>query len=166
MLKIYIYIPILFCLLNNIIVDNRIINTENEVKKMNDIEIILENTMPFLEQQILKNNEFHPIAASININNDFSFHASNDPELNSDETITYFKDIFSNNRNEYQTVAIFYNITTTDIETNIKNDAIAVFVESKNLDEAYNLVYKYIISDSKTIDYIGSYKTSEKKQLL
>ena len=48
----------------------------------------------------------------------------------------------------------------------IKNDAIAVFVESKNLEEAYNLVYKYIISDSKSIDYIGSYKTSEKKHLL
>jgi hypothetical protein len=69
------------------------------------------------------------------------------------------------NENDYLTVAIFYDVTVINPNTNLKTNAVAVFVETKNEHQAFTFYYPYKLSAENKLTFNTSWKTSQEQEI-
>ncbi len=127
---------------------------------MNDIEKLLDSTMPFLEGLIKKHGEFFPLASAIKTNDSIAQVGTYDGDDRplSDKLIADLKNALRAKRNDYRTIAIFYDVKVVDPSTKVKTDAIAVFVETKNDDSAFTFYYPYTLTTDKELIFSNPWK--------
>ena len=133
---------------------------------MNDIKRLLNSTMPLVKELLEKYGEFYPLASAIKINDSIAQVGTNngDEKPLSKNLILEIKKALKHKKDTYKTIAIFYDITTVDPDTNVKIDAIAVFVENKNNDFAFTFYYPYTLKNKKLI-FLDPWKSEIEKEI-
>src|SRR5579863_994205 len=110
---------------------------------MNDVERLLDSTMPFVEDLLKKYGEFFPVASAVETDGNivqFGTYDGDEKPL-SDKLITDFKTIFKAKRDDYKVVMIFYDVRVVNPKSEQLIDAIAVFVETKYDKDAYTFYF-------------------------
>ena len=127
---------------------------------MDDIEQLLNNTFPFVEDLLQKHGEFYPLASVVNNSGEIVNVGAYDGDDNplSDIVIADLKKGVIAKQSEYRTVSIFYDAKVVDPNTNLKTDAIVVLVESKNKEIAYRFFYPYELTKDSKLIYSKSWK--------
>jgi len=136
---------------------------------MNYIEELLDAIFPFVEEQLLKNGEFYPVAAAMKPGDDIELFGSwgGDDKPSSEDLIENLKAGFKEaaKKGEYKAVAVIYDVTVSDPGTNEKANAIAALVENNTDAEAFTLYYIYTLTDDKTLEYGDSWRSDKEKEI-
>jgi hypothetical protein len=136
-------------------------------KAMNDIEKLLDSTIPFVEELIIKHGEFFPLASAIKTNDIVVQVGTYDRDERplSDKLIVDLKRALRAKRNDYKTIAIFYDVRVVDPDSKVKTDAIAVFVETKNDVSAFTFYYPYSLTNDKQLRFSNPWKNEIDKEI-
>jgi hypothetical protein len=134
---------------------------------MNDIERLLDSTFPFVENLLTKCGEFFPLASAIKTDDTIAEVGTYFEEEKpiSDKVIAQLKKSFRAKKEDYKTIAIFYEVRVVNPNTNLKTDAVAVFVETKNEDTSYIFYYPYIFKTDKQLVFSDSWKEKNNKEI-
>jgi hypothetical protein len=134
---------------------------------MNDIEKLLDITMPFVEELLKNHGEFFPLASAVMTNDSIAPVATYDGNERplSDNLIVDFKEVFRANKDDYKTIAIFYDVRVNDPDTKVNTDAVAVFIESKNDYSAFKFYYPYTLTKDKPLTFSNPWKTTTPKEI-
>ena len=134
---------------------------------MDDIEILLNDTMPFVEDLLKKYGEFFPVASAIKIDGSVALMGTydGDEKPSADKLIADFKTAFKADRDDYRAITIFYDVSVVNPDTGQKGDAIAVFVETKNDDDAYTFYFSYSLISNEELEFNNSWKNIEAKEI-
>ena len=134
---------------------------------MNDIEKILHSTMPFVEGLLKENGEFFPLASAIKTNDSIAQVGTYDGEDRplSDKVIADLKKAFRAKKDEYKTIAIFYDVRVVDPDSKVKTDAVAVFIETKNDHSAYTFYYPYSLTKDNELTFANPWKNKAKSEI-
>ena len=134
---------------------------------MNDIEKLLDSTMPFVEGLLNKHGEFFPLASAIKTNDSIAQVGTYDGDDRplSDKLIADLKQAFRAKKDDYKTIAIFYDVRVLDPDTNVKTDAIAVFVETKKDNSAFTFYYPYTLTKDKQLTFSNPWKNKTNKEI-
>ncbi|MBC7439046.1 MAG: hypothetical protein H7250_03560 [Flavobacterium sp.] len=131
---------------------------------MNEIQKILEATLPFVKTLLYDYGEFYPLAAVVNIDKKveqiLEFDGNNIKFPKSVSVLENLKKELNSKSENFIAVAIFYEVRL--IEKNI--DAIAVFVEDKLENSAYTFYYPYKIEQNE-FKFCDSWKTLQSKEI-
>jgi hypothetical protein len=131
---------------------------------MNDIQNILDEIFPFVERLLKEYGEFYPIAAVVNVEQKVKHIILEEDQENdfpeSTSVIAELKKELRWRKNEFQAIAIFYDVKVKEEQT----DAIAVFVEHKKEMEAHTFYYPYELIGNDLI-FGKSWKAIEKRQI-
>jgi hypothetical protein len=131
---------------------------------MNDIQNILDETFPFVESLLKEYGEFYPLSSAVNNEQKVEHVILEEDEENdnpkSNSVIAELKKELRWRKNEFLAIAIFYDVKLKEKQT----DAIAVFVEHKEIKEAYTFYYPYELIDNNLI-FGESWKVIEKMQI-
>jgi hypothetical protein len=137
--------------------------------EMEDFEILLESTFPFIKKMLSEHGEFYPLASAIDKNDKIvSIGSSDGTEMpNSNDLFLLLKKAFKEDaiNGKYKSIAIFYDVEVTDPNTNEKSNAIAVFLENKNDKSAYNFFYTYILTNDGNIEFKESWRNEVEKEI-
>ena len=134
---------------------------------MSDTERLLETTLPFVEDLLKKYGEFFPLASAVQNNDSISevtTYDGNEKPL-SNKVIADLKKTLKESKNKYKTVAIFYDVKAINPNTNIKSEAVAIFIEQKTDSTAYTLYYPYILTTDKKIKLLDPWKSKADKEI-
>jgi hypothetical protein len=134
---------------------------------MNDVERLLDNTFPLVEDLLKNYGEFFPIASAIKIDDTIAqvgTYDGNDKPL-SNKVISDLKNAFKAKVKDYNAIAIFYDVKVVNPNTKLKTDAVAVFAETKNEDTAYVFYYAYSLTDNKQLIFSDSWKSKNGKEI-
>jgi hypothetical protein len=134
---------------------------------MNDIERLLDSTFPLVEELLKNYGEFFPIASAIKIDDTIAQVGTykEDEKPLSNEVITDLKNAFKAKVNSYKIIAIFYDVKIINPNTNIKTDAVAVYVETKIGETAYVFYYPYSLTNDKQLTFSDSWKIKNGKEI-
>ena len=134
---------------------------------MNDIERLLNSTIPFVEDLLKKYGEFFPVASAVKTDGSIVQVGAYDGDEKplSDKLITDFKTTFKAKRDDYRAVMISYDVSVINPRSEQKVDAIAVFVETKNDNEAYTFYYSYSLTSDKELEFSNSWKSLKEKEI-
>lgn len=116
-----------------------------EQQEIDDVQSLINIFFPFSEELIVKFGEFYPYAGATTTGGEFvsvGFHEA-DGHPPSEKVIANLKDTLKKDCAKFLVAAIFYEVKTKDTETGTSEDAIAVFVEHKDGDKAYEFFYPY-----------------------
>lgn len=116
-----------------------------EKQEIEDIQALINIFFPFAEELIIKFGEFYPYAGATTTEGEFvsvGFHEEN-KHLSLEKVILSLKNSLKEGSEKYIVAGIFYNARTKDAETGESQDAIAVFVETKSGESAYEFFYPY-----------------------
>ena len=127
---------------------------------MNEIQIILDTTFPFVKSLLKDYGEFYPLASALNIERNVEQILLEEDEENdlpkSTSVIGELKKEIRWKRNQFLAIAIFYDVKLKEKET----DAVAIFVENEEESEAYTFYYPYKIIDNIPV-FSDSWKVKE-----
>jgi hypothetical protein len=136
--------------------------------EMTEVGFLIDKSFPFVEELLKKYGEFYPFSFALNIDNTVAGvgHYDGNDNPDSQTVINGLKQTLKQEagKNIIKAVTIFYDMKTTDPKTNQKTDAVAVFVEHKDGQEAYTFYYPYKLTDKKELilsESIGSATTKE-----
>ncbi len=120
---------------------------------MNNFERLLNSTLPFVIELLKENGEYFPLASAIKTNDSIAQVGTYDGDEMplSIKLITDLKNAFRAKSEDYKTIAIFYDVSVLDPNTNLKKDSIAVFLENKTDSKSYIYYYPYILTSDKEI---------------
>ena len=120
---------------------------------MDNIKKLIETNLPFVESLLTEYGEFYPLASAINNSNDIqqigTYFGKEEPTSN--EILTELKNAFRSKKDDYKAVAIFYDVRVLNPNTNLKTDAIAVFIEIKKEDNGFMFYFPYQLADRQLI---------------
>ena len=136
-------------------------------KNMNDIERLLNTTLPFVEDLLKKYGEFYPVAGAVKMDDSISqigTYDGNEHPL-SEDVIESLKKGALAYQSDYKAFAIFYNVSIMDSASKEKIDAIAVLVESRNVDESWTLYYSYTLTGHQ-LSFCESWRIEKKREIL
>src|SRR5205085_506929 len=113
---------------------------------------------PFVEDLLKKYGEFYPVGCAVTIKDSIAQigEYNGDEHPLSNTVIADLKAAFRGRKDDYKSIAIFYDVRVVNPKTNIKTDAIAVFAESKNEATAYIFYYPYVLTTDKQLTYADS----------
>ena len=134
---------------------------------MKDIERVLNVAFPFVEKLLLEYSEFYPFAYSIKTNDEISSVNTwdgNDFPMSNDVILELKKGIKSNIE-DYQLIAVFYDVRVVSPYDDVKSDAIAVEIEEKGKDKSFYFYYPYKLTESNSIVYSKSWRHDKEKEL-
>jgi hypothetical protein len=133
---------------------------------MNEIQTIINVTLPFVKSLLKDYGEFYPMASASNHKGEVvqvlleEVDDENDfPKSNS--VIGELKKELHSKRTEFVAIAIFYDVKLKESQT----DAIAILVEHKEEKQAYTFYYPYKIVDN-TLEFADSWKVIENMEIL
>ncbi len=138
-----------------------------EAQEIEDIQSIINIFFPFAEELIIKFGEFYPYAGAITTENEFvsvGFHEEN-KHLSSEKVLASLKDTLKKGSQQYIVGIIFYEVKTKDAATGEIQDAIAVFVEHKSGQNAYEFFYPYKLEGEGDFVVGDSYGNSLAKEI-
>ncbi|HEX8017582.1 MAG TPA: hypothetical protein VF465_20305 [Flavobacterium sp.] len=131
---------------------------------MDDIQNILDETFPFAETLLKDYGEFYPLSSVVDTERKVKQFILKENEENdfptSNSVIAELKNDLRWRKNDFLAIAIFYDVKLKEKQT----DAIAVFVEHKEIKEAYTFYYPYKLINSDLI-FGESWKVEEKMQI-
>jgi len=131
---------------------------------MTEVQKILDVTFPFVETLLTDYGEFYPLASAVNNNDEVEQIVREEDEENdfpkSNTVIGELKKELRWNRNKFKAIAIFYDVTVKERQT----DAIAVFVEQKDEKLAYTFYYAYKMFEGKPM-FSESWKVEKEKEI-
>lgn len=134
---------------------------------MNDIERLLDSTFPLVDDLLKNYGEFFPLASAIKTDNTIAQVGTyfGDERPLSNKVITELKKSFRAKVEDYKTIAIFYDVKVVNPNTNLKTDAVAVFIETKIEDTAYVFYYPYTLTNDKQLSFSDSWKNKNDKEI-
>ena len=134
---------------------------------MTDFEILINIFFPFAEEMLRKFGEFRPYAGAINNEGEVvsvgEFNYEQLPET--ENIISSLKDTLKKDKDHFKVGTIFYDVRTTDNVTGEITDAIAVFVEHKQGDYAYEFFYPYKLHDNEQFSINKSFGNKVLKEI-
>ena len=146
---------------------NSVTITASNTNKMNDIERLLDSTFPFVEELLMEHGEFFPLASAVKTNDSIAQVGTYDGDEKplSNTVIEDLKAAFRAKKDDYKTIAIFYDVRVVDPNTNQKTDAVAVFVETKIDITAYTVYYPYILTTDGELSFSDAWKNASAKEI-
>lgn len=138
-----------------------------ETQEIEDIQALINIFFPFAEELLIKFGEFYPYAGATTTEGEFvsvGFHEQN-KHLSSEKVLLNLKDTLKKGSEKYIVAAIFYEVKTKDSDTGESQDAIAVFVEHKDGQKAYEFFYPYKLEGEKNFVVGDSYGNSIPKEI-
>ncbi len=133
-------------------------------KKMTEVQKILDFSFPFVESLLINYGEFYPLASAVNTKGEVEqIVREEDPDNDfpkSNTVIGELKKELRWNREQFLAVAIFYDVTIKEMQT----DAIAVYVEDKKEKQAFTFFYAYKMIDNKP-EFTESWKQSREVEI-
>jgi hypothetical protein len=134
---------------------------------MNDIEQLLNSTIPLVEDLLKKYGEFFPLASAVKTDGSIVQVGTYDGDEKplSDKLIADFKTAFKAKQDDYRTVMIFYDVRVVNPQSEQKVDAIAVFVETKYDNDAYTFYFSYSLTSDKELEFSNSWKSLKEKEI-
>ncbi len=138
-----------------------------EIQEIEDIQALINIFFPFAEELIIRFGEFYPYAGATTTESEFvsvGFHEEN-KHLSSEKVLLSLKHSLKNGNGKYIVAAIFYEVKTKDVETGESQDAIAVFIEHKDGQKAYEFFYPYKVEGEKNFVVGDSYGNSLAKEI-
>lgn len=116
-----------------------------EQQEIEDVQALINIFFPFAEELIVKFGEFYPYAGATTITGEFVSVGFNEGIVRppSQKVIENLKETLKKDRAKFLVAAIFYEVKTKDTETGASEDAIAVFVEHRDSEKAYEFFYPY-----------------------
>lgn len=133
------------------------------------VEELLDAIFPFVEELLVKNGEFYPVAAAIKTDDQVAMVGSwdgNDNPLSEDVIKSLKAGLREGAVNgKYKAAAILYDVTVTDNETKEKQNAIAALVENNIDAEAFTLYYVYQLTDDNELEYGESWRSEKEKEI-
>jgi hypothetical protein len=130
-----------------------------ETQELADIQALINIFFPFAEELLVKYGEFFPYAGATTIEGEFvsvGFH-DNKEHPDSEKVIADLKNSLKKGSEKFLVAAVFYEVKTKDADTGESNDAIAVFVEHKNGEKAYEFFYPYKLEGEENFEVGESY---------
>jgi len=135
---------------------------------MTDHERLIKSTLPFVEDLLKSYGEFFPLASAITTNDSIvqvGTYGCDDKPL-SDNLISNLKIAMRAKMNEYQTIAIFYDVRVVEPNTELKTDAVAIFTESKTEGSAFTFYYPYVLAEDNKLTFSTyTWKDTNKKEI-
>jgi hypothetical protein len=134
---------------------------------MEDIQKLLDSTFPFVSDLLKRYGEFFPLASAISVDDSIAqigTYDGNEKPL-SDKLIVDLKNAIRVKKECYKVIAIFYDGSVINPETNIKADAVIVFVESRSLDKSNTFYYPYHLSDDKQLIFSNAWREENDREI-
>jgi hypothetical protein len=135
---------------------------------MADIQRLIDNTLPFVQELLSKYGEFFPLASAVTISDNIAQVGTYDgvEQLESFKLIVDLKRALKAKQNDYKCIAIFYDVRVTVPTTKLKTDAIAVFVETESEETGFIIYYPYIVTDDRVVELTeGAWKEINDKEI-
>ena len=138
-----------------------------ETQEIKDIQALINIFFPFGEELLIKFGEFFPYAGATTINGEFVSIGNPDPneQADSKKRIAQLKSDLLLGSGQYLVAAIFYDVRTKDSVTGETSDAIAVFVEHKDGNSAYEFFYPYKLEGKENFIVDDSFGNSIPKEI-
>ncbi len=133
---------------------------------MKHAELLLKTNMPFVEDLLVQYGEFFPVASAIKVTGEIvqvGTYGGSDCPLSS-ALIEDLKTALKAKQADYLTVAVFYDVHVTNPNTNIKTDAIAVFIETLAEENAHTIFYPYTLTDQQ-LAFENTWKEFARKEV-
>jgi len=131
---------------------------------MEEIQNILDKTLPFVESLLKDYGEFYPLASAVNQNGEVEQVLLEEDEENdfpkSASVIGELKKKLRWKRDRFKAIAIFYDVTVKEEQT----EAIAVFVEHKEEKQSFTFYYPYKVVE-KEIIFSKSWKVENEMEI-
>lgn len=131
---------------------------------MEEIQNILDKTLPFVESLLKDYGEFYPLASAVNQNGEVEQVLLEEDEENdfpkSASVIGELKKELRWKRDRFKAIAIFYDVTVKEEQT----EAIAVFVEHKEEKQSFTFYYPYKVVE-KEIIFSKSWKVENEMEI-
>ena len=131
---------------------------------MEEIQNILDKTLPFVETLLKDYGEFYPLASAVNQNGEVEQVLLEEDEENdfpkSTSVIGELKKELRWKRERFKAIAIFYDVTIKEEQT----EAIAVFVEHKEEKQSFTFYYPYKVVE-KEIMFSKSWKVENEMEI-
>jgi hypothetical protein len=137
--------------------------------EMQDIQTIIQKSFPLIEELLKVQGEFYPVATVMNFDGTVSSIGAFDGDDYplSKNVITNLKKTLQANfeKKNYKAIAIFYDVKTTDPNTNEKTDAVAVFTEHVDGKTAYYFYYPYKLAENNEAKFSVSFGNLTDKEI-
>jgi hypothetical protein len=137
--------------------------------EMTEIGFLIDKSFPFVEELLKKYSEFYPFSFALNVDNTVVGvgHYDGNDHPDSQAVIKGLKETLKQEagENKIKAVAIYYDVKTTDPQTNQQTDAVAVFVEHNDGQEAYTFYYPYKLIDKKELRLSDSFGGATTKEI-
>jgi hypothetical protein len=131
---------------------------------MIEIQNLLDRLLPFVKALLKDYGEFYPLAAATNLNREVEQVLLEEDEENdfptSNTVIGELKKILNWQKDQFIVIAIFYEVTLKEKQT----DAIAVFVEHKEENQAFTFYYPYKITEDDIV-FSESWKVEKEMEI-
>ena len=136
-------------------------------QEIEDIQALINIFFPFGEELLIKFGEFFPYAGATTIEGDFVTVGNPDQKGMSDakKVIEQLKNDLHIGSGQYLVAAVFYDVRTKDSITGQTSDAIAVHVEHKDGNTAYEFFYPYKLEGKDNFLVEDSYGNSIPKEI-
>jgi hypothetical protein len=147
---------------------NMIHSQQISTSSLNDVQMLIDKTLPFVENLLNEYGEFFPMSSVIRMNDSISFVSTYDGNDRppSEKVIMDLKKTINKEKEKYKVVAIFYDVKVIDPSTKLKTDAVAILVETKNDINAYTFYYPYQKGGDNKISFSKSWKIIIDKEIL
>jgi len=143
------------------------LNLQQLKKQSSDVERLLDQTFPFIEDLLKQHGEFYPLACAVK-SNDSIVNAGafdgNDRPLSAQVTAD-LKTGFRTHKDDYKTIAVFYMVGVVNPNTKLKTDAVAVDVESKSETESYTFYYPNVLTTDRQLSFQRSWKSTRGREV-
>lgn len=138
-----------------------------EPQEIKDIQALINIFFPFGEELIMKFGEFAPYAGATTIKGEFVSVGKSDQKNYADtkKLIAQLKHDLLMGSRQYLVAAIFYEARTKDSATGETSDAIAVYVEHKDGNTAYEFFYPYKIEGKENFTVDESFGNAVPKEI-
>jgi len=135
---------------------------------MSDIQRLIDNTFPFVQDLLSKYGEFFPLASAVKTNDSITQIGiyDGDEHPRSDKVIADLKRGLKAKQADYKCVAIFYDVKVSAPTTKLKTDAVAVFVETQSEKTGYIIYFPYLLTSDKKVKLTdGVWKEANDKEI-
>jgi hypothetical protein len=136
---------------------------------MQEIEQLLNATLPFIESLLRKYGEFYPVTSAVNTFGkivQMGTHNGNERPNSQDVINDLRKSLIQGvKKGEYKALTIFYDVKVVNPHTNIKTDAIAVIAESKTDSIGYRFYYPYTLTLDRQLNLSKSWGSKAHREI-
>ena len=134
---------------------------------MSDVQRLLDNSFPFVEELLKNYGEFYPLASAIRADDSIAQIGTFDGNDNplSEQVIAVLKKGLRAKKENYKSIIIYYDVRVINPFSGQKTDAVAAYFESKYDKTAYVFYYPYVLTKGRCIEFFKSWKEEAGKEI-